>query len=99
MPRYSFPALITAAPVVRAETRSRASPATPHQGDQTPLEKLFPQILSAIQAMWGYPELNLYFTKLTIDDRGDRAGFPAEVWEELYLLMALHVAAFPEQRK
>jgi hypothetical protein len=84
---------------VRTETRARAAPATLPKTDQTPLEKLFPQILSAIQAMWGYPELNLYFTKLTIDDRGDRAGFPAEVWEELYLLMALHLAAFPEHRK
>ncbi len=60
------------------------------------LEKNYPRVMQAIQAMWGFKELNTYFGKLTIDDRGDREGFPPEVWEEIYTLMRLHEHIVPE---
>jgi hypothetical protein len=63
---------------------------------QTALEKDFPRILVAVQAMWGYPELNTYFRKLTLDNRGDREGFPKEAWEEIFTLLYLHQAIVPE---
>jgi hypothetical protein len=63
---------------------------------QTALEKDFPRILAAIQSMWGYPELNNYFRKLTLDSRGDREGFPKEVWEEIFTLLYLHQMIVPE---
>jgi len=63
---------------------------------QTALEKDFPRILAAIQSLWGYPELNSYFRKLTLDSRGDREGFPKEVWEEIFTLLYLHQIIVPE---
>jgi hypothetical protein len=59
------------------------------------LEKDFPRILASVQAMWGYQELNLYFKNLTLDNRGDREGFPKEAWEEIFMLLYLHQAIVP----
>ena len=53
---------------------------------QTVLEEDFPRVLDAIRAMWGYQALNTYFLKLTMDERGDRVGFPTEAWEDIYML-------------
>lgn len=50
----------------------------------------FPRVLDEIQAMWGYRELNAYFHKLTMDERGDCVGFPTEVREDIYFLLYLH---------
>lgn len=81
MSRYGFrgsPLL----PPVRAKVEQRvAGPSLEHD---------YPRVLQAIQAMWGFKELNLYFHKLTMDERGDREGFPPEVWEEIYTLMHIH---------
>ena len=60
------------------------------------LERDYPRVLQAIQAMWGFKELNMYFQKLTMDLRGDREGFPPEVWEEIYTLMRIHEVLVPE---
>jgi len=91
MPRYRFPASIP-----------RTTTAVASQGGDRPascasaLEAQFPHILSAIQSLWGYKELNTYFSKLTIDDRGGRAGFPPEVWDEIHTLLRLHQEILPE---
>lgn len=63
---------------------------------QSALEKDFPRILTTIQSLWGYPELNTYFRKLTLDNRGDRDGFPKEAWEEIFTLLYLHQVIVPE---
>lgn len=91
MPRYRFPA--SSSPVSAAATGQR--------GDQpascvSALEAQYPHILSAIQALWGFKELNTYFTKLTIDERGGRAGFAPEVWDEIHTLLRLHQEILPE---
>jgi hypothetical protein len=46
--------------------------------------------------MWGYPELNIYFCKLTMSDRDQRAGFPPDVWEDIHLLWTLHQSIAPD---
>jgi ankyrin repeat protein len=40
--------------------------------------------------MWGTPELAPYFNSLFVDDRGGRAGFPAEVMQDILMLSRLH---------
>ena len=95
MPRYSFPALINTLPAPSIPMEAKRAPSPVANPTQTALEKFFPHILDAIQAMWGYRELNVYLARLTIDNRGDREGFPAEVWEDLYLVMRLHDDVFP----
>jgi hypothetical protein len=80
MPRYAAP-----------------DPCPAPSGRRVPsLETDYPRVLQAIQAMWGYPELNEYFRKLTIDDRGGREGFPPEVWDEIHTLLYLHQLIVPE---
>lgn len=91
MPRYRFPASGPSAPGLLSGT---ALP--PKEQYQTALETQFPHILSAIQALWGFKELNTYFTKLTIDERGGRAGFPPEVWDDIHTLLRLHQELLPE---
>jgi len=91
MPRYRFPAKNKSASSLNSRmARARADL---YKSD---LEMKYPNILTAIQSMWGYKELNTYFTKLTLDDRGGREGFPPEVWEEIHLLLKLHQEIVPE---
>jgi hypothetical protein len=69
----------------------------PSQAGKTELEANFARIVTQITLMWGYPEMDTYFNKLWIDDRGDRAGFPKAVMEDLMFLASLHQAAYPPQ--
>ncbi|MGZ5818747.1 MAG: hypothetical protein ACXWJD_08370, partial [Burkholderiaceae bacterium] len=94
MARYRFP---VANHKSAASLRARGVHA-PRSADlyKSDLEMKYPNILTAIQSMWGYKELNTYFTKLTMDDRGGRAGFPKEIWEEIHLLLKLHQEIVPE---
>lgn len=89
MPRYRFPAS-------NPPTAESANPGNEPAPCQCALEAQFPHILAAIQALWGFKELNTYFTKLTIDERGGRAGFPPEVWDEIHTLLRLHQEILPE---
>jgi hypothetical protein len=92
MARYQFPVSNKSASSLHARgIRVRA--ADLYKSD---LEMKYPNILTAIQSMWGYKELNTYFSKLTMDDRGGREGFPPEVWDEIHLLLKLHQEIVPE---
>jgi hypothetical protein len=84
----------TLPPAGKPPARATRLPASPDLYPSA-LEKDFPRILASIQAMWGYQELNLYFKNLTLDNRGDREGFPKEAWEEIFLLLYLHQAIVP----
>lgn len=64
--------------------------------NKTVLEEKFPHILETIQIMWGHPELNMYFNKLIVDDRGNRQGFPTDAWAEIHMLSRIHHALVPE---
>lgn len=93
MPRYRFPSP-AGQPTVQANAgvdRRVSADAYPSE-----LEAGFPRVVQAIQALWGYKELNDYFRKLMIDDRGNRIGFPPEAWEEIYLLQHIHQELMPE---
>lgn len=50
------------------------------------LKEKYPRIYERIEATWGSPELDSYFDRLIIDDRGNRNGFPKEVLNALLLL-------------
>lgn len=52
------------------------------------IDSNFPKIAKAIELMWGHPELDAYLSKLIIDERGGRQGFPQDVARAL---MALHL--------
>ena len=87
MPRYHFPADRPApVPVPRVNGADCLSM----------LESDFPRVIEAILAQWGYKELNEYFRKLMIDDRGNRLGFPPQAWEEIYLLQHIHLEFMPD---
>lgn len=58
------------------------------------LTQHFPRIAETVQAMWGAPELDAYFDRLLIDQRGTRAGFPAEVVKALLALSRQHIEQF-----
>jgi hypothetical protein len=75
-----------------APARSKSRLVSPNQ---TTLERDFPHVMTAMQAMWGYPELNAYFDRLTINERGQRKGFPPDVWDDIYLLWSIHRTLAP----
>jgi hypothetical protein len=53
------------------------------------LETLHPEIARAVTLLWGYPEMNLYFEKLWLDDGGGKPIAP-EAMSELMLLAGVH---------
>jgi hypothetical protein len=59
------------------------------------LEDKFPRIAQQITLLWSHPELQTFFERLWIDDRGSRQGFPEECMAELMFIASLHQAAFP----
>jgi len=61
----------------------------------TRLEHQFPRIAEAIVLLWGHPEMDAYFNKIAVDERGDREGFPPEVMSDLLMLATLHAHAYP----
>jgi uncharacterized protein len=62
------------------------------------LEARFPRVASAIQLLWGYPEMDTYFAKLVVDDRGDREGFPPDVMSDIMLLASMHQSLYPPKQ-
>lgn len=58
------------------------------------IETRFPRISSAIQLLWGHPEMDIYFQKLVVDERGDREGFPPDVMSDILFLATLHKSSF-----
>jgi len=93
MPRYQFIAghphlteLMTGNTRTAAEDEYRSE-----------LEVGFPRVIQAIEALWGFRELNDYFRKLMINEGGDRMGFPPAAWEEIDLLHHIHQELFPDR--
>jgi hypothetical protein len=75
---------------------SQAALQAPVQTGKTELEANFARIAAQITLLWGYPEMDTFFSKLWIDDRGNRAGFPRPVMEDLMFLASLHQCAHPQ---
>jgi hypothetical protein len=96
MPRYKFQAGDNAIP----EVPSMNTPTVIADYYKSELETGFPRVMQAIEALWGYKELNDYFRKLMINnDSGTRAGFPKEAWEEIDMLHHIHQELFPDWKQ
>lgn len=54
------------------------------------LEEKFARITDRIAELWYSPQIDSYFLELLIDARGNRAGFPAEIAREIFLLSITH---------
>ena len=60
------------------------------------LESRFGHIVERLHAAWGDPvAIQDLFDDLVFDKRGNRNGWPTDVWEELQFLQKLHKLAYP----
>ncbi len=89
MTRYYFP------PAPTAATGNYSGPIVEYI---TILESKYPRIMENIIVLWGFQEMNEFFRKLILDDRGDRQGFPPEAWDELNALSTLHLILVPDNK-
>lgn len=82
----------------RTEERPRkVHPVALHASRQpTVLESHHPEIVQAITLLWGYPEMNLYFEKLWLDD-GTGTPIAPEAMSELMLLAGVHGWLTPQR--
>jgi hypothetical protein len=58
------------------------------------IERNFPRIAATIREHWGKRALDDYFSKLVIDERGGRQGFPMDVLWAIMEVARLHAAQF-----
>jgi hypothetical protein len=58
------------------------------------IERGYPRIAAYIREHWGKRALDDYFSKLVIDERGGRQGFPVEVLSAIMEVARLHAAQF-----
>jgi hypothetical protein len=58
------------------------------------VEQNFPRIAAYIREHWGKRALDDYFSKLVIDERGGRQGFPMDVLWAIMEVARLHAAQF-----
>ncbi|MFO1363581.1 MAG: hypothetical protein U1F45_14075 [Burkholderiales bacterium] len=58
------------------------------------VERNFPRIAAYIREHWGKRALDDYFSKLVIDERGGRQGFPMDVLWAIMEVARLHAAQF-----
>ena len=59
------------------------------------LEDQYPRIIQSIDIVWSYPkEFDQHMSKLEIDDRGKRSGWPLKVWTELQYIRNIHDITF-----
>lgn len=56
------------------------------------IERAFPRIAATIRKDWGKRALDDYFSKLVVDERGSRQGFPLEVLSAIMEVARLHAA-------
>lgn len=94
MARYHFPAPKAGSPNQPGAAKGRPS-LDPYP---TMLETNYPRILENISMMWGFQELNAFLSKLIIDERGGRQGFPPEAWDEINTLASLHLIIVPSDK-
>jgi hypothetical protein len=58
------------------------------------VERNYPRIAAYIRSHWGKRALDDYFSKLVIDERGGRQGFPMETLWAIMEVARLHAAQF-----
>ena len=60
-------------------------------------EEKYPRIVDKIAVLWGTGQMSKYFNELLFDDRGGRAGFPADVMTEIFRLSNHHESTKPSR--
>ena len=60
-------------------------------------EEKYPRIVEKIAVLWGTAQMTKYFNELLFDDRGGRAGFPADVMTEIFRLSNHHESTKPSR--
>ncbi len=60
------------------------------------LEARYPDIVRAIELLWGYPEMNEYFDRLWLSD-GTQRPIDPQAMSELMLLARVHQVLLPER--
>jgi hypothetical protein len=75
-------------------TPSRA--AQLNAAERSPLEARYPAIAMAITHLWGYPEMNDYFSKLWLSD-GNAEPIDPEAMADLMLLARIHQHLAPSR--
>jgi len=63
------------------------------------LEKKYPRIFSTLMLLWDAPEIDEYFTKLMVNERIDREGFPPEVAAEIMYMSLIHAGQHKKNLK
>ena len=63
------------------------------------LKALFPRIHQNLVALWGAGEGETYLDGLIVDDRGNRQGFPPDVFRALLVLQRVHFQTFGTFKK
>jgi hypothetical protein len=59
------------------------------------LEARYGHVVERLLPCWGDPDgFEALFSDLLFDSRGNRSGWPADVWEELQFLHKLHKLAY-----
>lgn len=81
--------------ILRKERLHRESPPPAEVRHPLPLiEERFPRIARAIADTWGTRECDAYLSRLIVDERGSRAGFPPDVLRALLDLSQQHQRQF-----
>jgi hypothetical protein len=68
-------------------------------GDLFPqnLAEQYPHILDKIFLLWVDPaSVQIYFSNLLMNNRSSRAGFPPEVYSELFMLESFYAVKHPQ---
>jgi hypothetical protein len=72
---------------------------SPHKRKERPdpwpiIARAFPRIAETIRRDWGKRALDDYLSKLAVDDRGSRQGFPPEVLTAIMEVARLHAEQY-----
>ena len=91
-----FPSLLGSQELelARLEQLEREYPKVPPYQPFPVVEEHYPRVAQVIHQLWGTPEMDAFFNRMLIDDRGNRAGFPIEVVRALLALSEQHQQAF-----
>jgi hypothetical protein len=98
-PETEFPPLMGDATITReVSARWKALREAERQKDRPDpwpiVERGYPRIAAHIREHWGKRALDDYFSKLVIDERGGRQGFPMEHLWAIMEIARLHAAQF-----
>ena len=63
------------------------------------LEKQYPRIFATLMLLWDTPEMESYLTKLMVNERIDREGFPPNVAAEIVHLSLVHAGQHHKKDK